>query len=191
MYKRRTQLSGGEKGNGFEMWRTLLQEYQGGSMAVALGGSRRLQEWPRRNRLEQLSANLEDCVECLTTRCAELLRAPGVLRSMVLGVIPSDYEDELLAKPHIKNWQEIVEWGKTKTVYKNQKVLAEAARKPSNRVNMLAYIEAEGDAKAPKPDAVVENADSDAPQWFQEFVHALPKKGRPATPSKGPSQLQP
>ena len=46
LYRRRKQLCGGVPGNGFEMWRWLYQEFQGGSEAVMLGGSRRLQDFP-------------------------------------------------------------------------------------------------------------------------------------------------
>ena len=38
MYNRRVQLSGGEMGNGFEMWRRLFIDFQGGSTAVEFGG---------------------------------------------------------------------------------------------------------------------------------------------------------
>ena len=34
MYNRRAQLAGGERGNGFEMWRLLYLQYQGSSDAV-------------------------------------------------------------------------------------------------------------------------------------------------------------
>ena len=60
LYRRRRQLSGGVMGNGFEMWRWLFNEFQGGSDAIKLGGARRLQEWPRCTRLENLSAHLDD-----------------------------------------------------------------------------------------------------------------------------------
>ena len=108
-------------GNGFEMWRWLYQEFQGGSEAVMLGGSRRLQDFPRCTKLDQLSAHLDVWTECLNTYCTELLHAPGVLRSMLWGVIPSDFEDELLINPHVKSWQDIIQWCKIKTVYKRQK----------------------------------------------------------------------
>ena len=119
------------------MWRYLFQEFQGGSEAVNLGGARRLQEWPRCNNLGQLAGHLDDWVECLQTYCSEMLHAPGYVRSMLLSVIPTEYEDELLSKPHIKTWQEIVQWCKLRTVYKRQKLLSEAARKPSGRINSL------------------------------------------------------
>lgn len=81
-------------------------------------------------KIENLSQHLDDWVECLETHCTELLHAPGTLRSMILGVLPSDLEDELLSKPNVKTWQEIVSWCKVKTVYRRQNILAEQARKP-------------------------------------------------------------
>ena len=187
MYRRRTQLSGGERGNGFEMWRLLYAEFQGGSSAVTLGGTRRLQEWPRCNRLEALSAHLDDWVDCLQTHCIELLHAPGILRTMLLGIIPTEFEDELLTKPHVKTWQEIVQWCKIRTVYKRQKVLAEAARKPlAARVNKLKSSEdIEFDVTpiiAEEESAVASTSSNNAPAWFQDFVNKIGDKPRAPKP---------
>ena len=113
-----------------------------------LGGARRLQEWSRCNNLGQLSDHLDDWVECLQTHCAELLHTPGMVRTMLLGIIPTEFEDELLSKPHIKPWQEIVQWCKIRTIYKRQKVLAEAARKPGGRINLLTHLDVEGEEDA-------------------------------------------
>ena len=190
MYRRRTQLSGGERGNGFEMWRLLYAEFQGGSSAVALGGNRRLQEWPRCNRIEALSAHLDDWVDCLQTHCAELLHAPGILRSMILGIIPSEFEDELLSKPHIKTWQEIVEWCKVKTVYKRQKVLAENARRPNGgRINAFMYgLENTGGEEEADIEQALNNVaptNSDAPPaWFQDFINKIGGQKPTRTPKK-------
>ena len=195
LYRRRVQLCGGEKGNGIEMWRWLYAEFQGGSDAVRLGGARRLQEWTRCNKMESLSAHLDDWVECLQTHCAELLAAPGILRTMILGVIPSEFEDELLAKPHIKTWQEIVQWCKIKTVYKRQNILAEAARRPGGgRVNsVLAYVESSDQADGTPAQAPDE---SEPPAWFKDYISKLgPRPGggsqaarKPASPAGNRAQ---
>ena len=100
------------------MWRWLYNEFQGGSDAVNLGGARRLQDWPRCTKIENLSQHLDEWVECLETHCTDLLHAPGTLRSMILSILPTDLEDELLSKPNVKSWQEIVSWCKAKTVYR-------------------------------------------------------------------------
>ena len=179
LYRRRRQLAGGELGNGFEMWRWLHQEYQGGSEAIRLGGARRLQDWPRCNKLESLSQHLDDWVECLQTYCSDMLHAPGTLRSMILGIIPADFEDEIIAKPHIRTWQEIVSYCKVKTVYRRQKQLAEQARRPGGRINAMMGEDDEDDDKS--DDKSKEAATTGPPQWFQEFVNKLatqPKKKR-------------
>ena len=97
LYGRRVQLAGGETetGNGFEIWRQLFVEHHGGMDAVQLGGMRRLQEWPRCNTIGNLSAHLDSWVACLETHNQELTAAPKVLRSMIMGVIPTSYEDEI------------------------------------------------------------------------------------------------
>ena len=161
-------------GNGFEMWRWLFNEFQGGSDAIKLGGARRLQEWSRCTKLDQLSAHLDDWVECLQAHCPDLLAAPGTLRTMVLGIIPNEFEDELLAKPYIQAWQEIVNWFKMKTVYRGQKQLAEQARKPGGRINSL-IIEHEPDDDE-QPAAKTSDLPNEPPQWFIDHIHKLGDK---------------
>ena len=184
LYRRRHQLSGGEKGNGFEMWRYLFQEYHGGSDAVHLGGARRLQEWPRCNNLAQLSSHLDDWVECLQTHCVEMLHAPGMVRSMLLGVIPTEYEEELLSKPHIKSWQEIINWCKLRTTYKRQKVLAEATRKPGGRVCALAGVELSDDDDESRPQEVAQRSkgQESAPTWAMDLINALATRKKTNNP---------
>ena len=189
LYRRRKQLCGGVPGIGFEMWRWLYQEFQGGSEAVMLGGSRRLQDFPRCSKLDQLSAHLDDWVECLNTYCAELLHAPGVLRSMLLGVIPADFEDELLSNPQVKSWQEIIQWCKIKTVYKRQKLLAEAARKPGARVNaVLTSIDTETvEVEEGRTELDTAAKPNEPPAWFKDYVNRLEQKGDRSTGSKPPT----
>ena len=141
LYGRRTQLAGGpsQSGNGFEIWRQLYQEHHGGAEAVQLGGMRRLQEWPKCTSIGNLTQHLDAWVECLETHNTELLAAPNVLRSMLLGIIPTEYEDEILVRPEITTYAEIIEYCKRRTTYKRQKALSELTRRPTNgpRVNAL------------------------------------------------------
>ena len=178
LYKRRTQLCGGVPGNGLEMWRWLYLEFQGGSEAVMLGGSRRLQDWPRCNKMDQLSQHLDDWTECLQTYGSELLAAPGILRTMLLGIIPTELEDELLSKPHVKTWQEIINWCKIKTVYRRQKVLSEAARRPGGRINSLIIDHPDDKEDEPEKNGSAAFDESQPPQWFLDHINALSGKGK-------------
>ena len=177
LYKRQVQLCGGVKGNGLEMWRWLFLQFAGGSEAVMLGGSHRLQDWTRCTKMEQLSQHPDDLVECLQKYGAELLAAPGILRTMVLGIIPVELEDELLSMPHVKTWQEIINWCKIKTVYRRQSILSEAARRPGGRANSL-IVEARQQDRLAAQDEDREDApqaqvalvdDGKPPEWFKEF----------------------
>ena len=98
IYNRRTQLAGGEHdiGNGFEIWRKLFREHHGGAEAIQLGGMRRLREWPKCSSQGGIVQHLESWVECLETYNKELLAAPNVLRPMIMSIIPSEYEDEII-----------------------------------------------------------------------------------------------
>ena len=101
-----------------------------------------------------------------------MLHAPGYVRSMLLSVIPTEYEDELLSKPHIKTWQEIVQWCKLRTIYKRQKLLSEAARNPGGRINSL-IDQIDDDQTRQQQQPQPESNDSKAPTWANQLINAL------------------
>ena len=92
MYTRRTQISNGEFGNGFELWRRLFLEFQGGSDAVEFGGMRRLQEFPKSESLTKLSKHIDDWLDVLSNYGTELASCPKLLRNMLLGILPRSLE---------------------------------------------------------------------------------------------------
>ena len=106
-----------------------------------------------------------------------------------MGIIPSDFEHKLLAKPHIKTWQEIGQWGNIQTLYKRQEVSAEAARRPGgSRINsVLANIEP---VNADTGDRIHLPPRPNHQPGFQEYIHALnqgnPKGPRPPGSPRGP-----
>ena len=91
---------------------------------------------------------------------------------MIIGVISTEFEDELLSKPNVKTWQEIVEWCKVKTVYKRQKFLSEQARRPGGRVAAL-LIDSDEQDKA---------EDEEPPAWFKDYVNKLDGGNRKPPP---------
>ena len=131
MYNRRVQLSGGEMGNGFEMWRRLFIDFQGGSTAVEFGGVRRLQEFPKCTSLSRLSGHLGDWTDVLTTYGSELEHCPRLLRDMVLSIIPKNLEDEILDEgddPRFRTYTDIIIWRKRKVITRCTKELSELSR---------------------------------------------------------------
>ena len=156
MYNRRVQLAGGEMGNGFEMWRLLYVDYQGGSDAVQFGGIRRLQEFPKCSSMAKLSEHLDDWMDVLTTYGEELAHCPRLLRNMVLGILPKNLEDEILEKsykPEFRTYDGIIAWAKRKVINVRQKELSELSRKPpGSRINALKMDDDEDSKDKPAPD---------------------------------------
>ena len=111
MYTRRAQIANGEFGNGFELWRRLFMEYQGGSDAVDFGGMRRLQEFPKCENMTKLSEHIDDWLDVLANYGTELANCPKLLRNMLLGILPKSLEQEILDKSHrieFKTYQGII-----------------------------------------------------------------------------------
>ena len=132
LYGSRQRLAGGqhEKGNGFEIWRKLFQEHHGNADILQVGGVRRLKEWPRCTNHQKLKQHLADWEECLELHNVELMNAPNTLRTMLLDVIPTDYEDEILVRPEIRTYKDIVMFCNRRSEHKRAKQLAEAVRRP-------------------------------------------------------------
>ena len=57
--------------------------------------------------------------------------APGMLRTMLLGIVPTEIENEVMDKPELEHadYITIFNWIKKRIEYKRAKMLAEFARK--------------------------------------------------------------
>ena len=132
LYGSRQRLAGGkdEKGNGFEIWRKLFQEHHGNADILQVGGVRRLKEWPKCTNHQKLKQHLADWEECLELYNVELMNAPNTLRTMLLDVIPTDYEDEILVRPEIRTYKDIILFCNRRSEHKRAKQLAEGVRRP-------------------------------------------------------------
>ena len=135
MYNRRTQICGGEFGNGFELWRRLYLEFQGGDDAVQFGGMRRLQEFPKCENTAKLSEHLDDWLEVLSTYGTELESCPRLLRNMVLGIIPKALEQQILDeshRPEFRTHMGIIQFCRNRATQQRTKELSEIARRPGS-----------------------------------------------------------
>ena len=149
MYTRRAQIAGGEFGNGFELWRRLYNEYQGGSDAVEFGGIRRLQEFPKCENIAKLSEHIDDWLDVLADYGTELSSCPKLLRNMLLGILPKSIEQEILDKSHrpeFKTYEGIIKFCRQRVIQSRTRELSEFARKPSAHIKGLI-----ADSEAPEP----------------------------------------
>ena len=112
LYNRRFQFAGSkaEEGNGFEIRRQRYQQYAGGSQNVKFGGQLRLKDWPKCTSLSRLEANLDGWQACLDESGTEMYATPNMLRSMLMGTLPDKIENEINEKPHLNDYQKIIDW---------------------------------------------------------------------------------
>ena len=184
LYGRRVQMAGSkaQEGNGFEIWRQLYHEHHGGANAVQLGGMRRLQEWPKCTSIGNLNQHLDAWLECLETHNQELLAAPNVLRTMILGVIPTEYEDEILVRPEVITHRDIILFCKNRTTYKRQKALAEITRRSTQgRINSLAEDRED----------VMEESTQLMPTWASAIVNSIAKLNSSMPPPSAHTAARP
>ena len=194
LYNRKNQLAGGktEAGNGLEIWRQLFIQYSGGTEAVRTGGQLRLKDWPKCTSMSKLEQHLDDWKNCLDEYGSELYSAPTMLRSMLLGILPDELEQEANERPELVNHELIIEWVKRRLVYKRTKLLAQHARKGTGSiVNMIKTEDDEG--AQPWPEDVPRPEDGSQrvsrrqrserplsrpepeapPTWLPDLIHAI------------------
>ena len=114
LYNRRVQLARGkaEEGNRFEIWRELYRQYAGGSHIVKFGGQLRLKDWPKCTSMAKLEVHLDGWQACLDEYGTEMYAGPNILRTMLIGTLPDELENEINEKPHLTDCQNIIDWCK-------------------------------------------------------------------------------
>ena len=65
LYNRRFALTGGEEGNGFEVWWKLFNEFEGDHILVKMGGRRLLNNYPKRDVKSDVIKHIEGWTELL------------------------------------------------------------------------------------------------------------------------------
>ena len=144
LYNRRTQLAGGRA----EIRRQLCLQFPGGSSALKLGGQARLKDWPKCTNVANLDAHLNSWKACLDEYGQELFAAPSMLRTMLLEILPDEFEAEVLDRPEIIDHEQILAFVKRRPEYKRQQKLAKHARKHGGA--MIKAVSYHDSAPAPK-----------------------------------------
>ena len=101
VHKKRLRLAGGEKGNGFEMWRRMFFDNQGGGELADLTGERFFFNYPRCTDAKHLHDHVEEWLE------TRFKHGTGLddkhLRIMFLSTLPQALEDEISLNCVIEN----------------------------------------------------------------------------------------
>ena len=124
-----------EAGNGFEIWRQLYRQYAGGGDAVRYGDQMRLKDWPKCNDIMKLEEHLNGWKACLDEHGAEMYAAPGMLRTMLMGILPEEIEKEVNDKEdELDDHESIIAFIKKRLERKRQKKLADYARQAGGKI---------------------------------------------------------
>ena len=111
--KKRTRLGGGEPYNGFEIWRRIYYSNQGGDDLIEVSGVRYLHNFPKCTNLRKLDEHVDKWLE-LHAKHGEGL-SDSHLKTMFLGTLPTELEDEILHKEEIRTLMQAVEYVHVKT----------------------------------------------------------------------------
>lgn len=128
IYDQRNQWCGGigEESNGFKLWRKFHVGFHGSGDAMTLAGLDVFRKYPRHTKLEGLAEHLDGWEELLNTYASEMKRhTPTMLRSMLLNLIPTTFEDVIVTEPEILTYDDILTYCRKHTAYRRSKPLVQ------------------------------------------------------------------
>ena len=98
-----------------------------------------MKDWPKCTAMSKLESHLDGWQACLDEYGTEMYAAPNILRTLLIGMLPDEFENEINEKPHLTDYQDIVDWCKVRIEQKTQKMLADRARKRGYqpKINMV------------------------------------------------------
>ena len=170
-------MSGGMKGNGFELWRRLFHEFKGTGQMTKNIGRRRFITFGRCNDLSKLSQHIDEWQNLLDEFAPDMLQCPETLRSMVDEIIPESIESELINHDEVVTWKDVVAFCKRRTYHLKQKTLAKSSK---GKVNALAPLSSAAAADQPVPD----DDDLSPPAWAKTIIAALSAPPAPHASSR-------
>ena len=135
LYRRRLQLAHGIEFNGFELWRRLHCDFEGGDVVTQLAGKTRLQNFPVCSSNKGLSAKLDDWSELMLRYGGDV--GPEFARTMLLKILPEGLRYETIKSRDIYSVQEIMSWVKSQLVWGRSNELAAKQLKQGGPVNSM------------------------------------------------------
>ena len=115
--------------------------------------------------------------------------SPHMLRSMLVDIIPTSFEDDIITRPEIKTYEPILKYCRDQADYRRVKLLA-SARIENHRVNGKINSLTDDNMPAPSTQHAEcrqdRDLDDEPPAWAKGLIHAITQsKGnsRPRSPS--------
>ena len=166
IYKKRKHHSGGEAGNGFEMWRRFFKGFQGGGVTVKLAGINALNTFPKCSSAANLGSHLDSWQELYDEFGDALGNDALQLFSKLRDTLPDTTIQDLLDHPEVHDYQTLMAYCRRRTDFKKeQELIAFAKKKIVNRTRMHTMLATGQQEAAPE----TAHAKSD---WRNEQVSA-------------------
>ena len=94
IYDKRVQLANGVDGNGFELWRALFAQYEGGDEFVKLDGRTQLQNFPEITSTNNITEKLKDWQHQMARYGTDI--GPLTRKTMLLKILPENLRIDVL-----------------------------------------------------------------------------------------------
>ena len=102
--------------------------HHGSGDSIMLPGLELLREYPKHDRVEGLAAHLDGWGKGLDEYGNDLkTHSPHMLRSMLVDIIPTCFEDDIITRAEIKTYVRVLEYCCAQADYRRVKLLANAS----------------------------------------------------------------
>ena len=95
-------------GNGFELWRVLFRDYEGGSAIAKSNELTHLINFPSCSNKSQLQTSLNTWIDLVRRAGSGIDDAS--LKVMLMNILPQDFKNDIVRTPSLDTVDKILEW---------------------------------------------------------------------------------
>ena len=180
IYEKRTQLVHGIEGNGFELWRALFVQFEGGDEFVKLDGRTQLQNFPVISNTNGISDKLRDWQHQMNKFGGDI--GPTTRKTMLLKILPEHLRQDVL-KYGMHDCDRIIHWiAQTQTWSRSEEIL-------KKRKGAVSAVLSDGYGNGPSPGGVdipVPPTPAVSPELVAAIVAAVGAQPRGRERSRSP-----
>ena len=172
LYEKRITLAHGVEGNGFELWRRLYVDYEGGDEVVQNDGRTKLQNFPQISSMATMSAKLDDWQALMLKYGGDV--GPTFRRTMLLKILPESTREDVLKNQDLTGTDSIIKWIRKQLVWQRSVDIVKRTHRP------VAALSHEADMPAPGAgyDITVPPIAAITPELVEMVVAAVKGKGK-------------
>ena len=131
----RMGVMAGCDGNGFELWRVLFRDYEGGNDLTRTNERARLHDYPRCTDKNTLQAFLNHWIDLVRRVGGNV--SDESLKIMLYNIIPADMKTDIIKNPHLKTIDQILAWITTQLSFLRSEQLVDAANSKTHSLHVV------------------------------------------------------